>query len=238
MQAHVGHLNYIQQGSHPEISWALKIASKFTTVFGENQIRWVKHIVRYLKGAKLLGITLRRVPETMHWQLQIYTDASHAGDPDTRRSISGCVIKLQGATIFWKASFQKIVSHSSTESELMSLDTGATTGQYMMWIVQAMGATPRMPIEIFVDNTSTIDISTNPIQPGRNLHVHARYFYIRDCVIDGTYVIRHVGTHNQISDILVTYKDYPNFAKLLNLLLGVAYLKEEGGEFGWVVVFL
>ena len=198
----------------------------------------MKHIVRYLKGAKLLGITLRRVPETMHWQLQIYTDASHAGDPDTRRSISGCVIKLQGATIFWKASFQKIVSHSSTDSELMSLDTGATTGQYMMWIVQAMGATPRMPIEIFVDNTSTIDISTNPIQPGRNLHVHARYFYIRDCVIDGTYVIRHVGTHNQISDILVTYKDYPNFAKLLNLLLGVAYLKEEGGEFGWVVVFL
>jgi hypothetical protein len=238
MQAHLGHINFIQQGTHPEVSYALKLASKFATVFGRRHIEWVKHIVRYLKGAKNMGIMLRRVPEALRRILQILSDADHANDPDTRRSISGMIGKLGGSTIFWKCIFQKIVSHSSTESELMSLDMSATIGQYLKWIIWALGSKPTMPIPIFVDCSSCIDIATNPIQPGRNLHVHARYFYVRDFVNEGEYVIHKIDTSDQLSDILVTYKDFNNFSKLRQLLLGCAYVAKQNELFGWVISYL
>jgi hypothetical protein len=156
MQSHLGHINFIQQGTHPEISYALKVASKYATVFGKRHIEWVKHIVRYLKGAKNMGISLKRVHPSLRRLLQLLTDADHANDPDTRKSISGAIGKMGGSTIFWKSVFQKIVSHSSTESELMSLDTGATIGQYLKWIVWALGDKPELPIPIFIDSNSCL----------------------------------------------------------------------------------
>ena len=238
MKKFLGHFNYLQQGTKPDITRALKIASKFGLKFGEVHTLWVKRIARYLAGTKSCGITFRRVAKGLQNLLQIFTDASHASDPDTRRSISGVVIKLGGNTVLWKANFQKIVSHSSTESELMSLDVGATLSQYVKWITWAMGVTPQMPIPICVDNSSTIHITTNPIQPGRNVHIHARYYYVRDLVQDHECVILKIDTKDQISDVLVTFKDFPTFHRFRQLLLNCAYVAIEDGVLEWVGTYM
>ena len=238
MMAYIGHLNCLQQGTRPDITRALKIASKFARTFGEQHVKWVKHIVRYLVGTKLLGITLRRVAPEIRDLLQIWTDATHASDPDNRKSISGVTIKLAGNLLFWKANFQKIVSHSSTESELMALDTGATLGQYAKWICIAQGVRPVLPIPIYVDNSSAIDISTNPIQPGRNLHVHARYFYIRDLIVNKDYILVKIGTDDQVSDVLVTFTTFETFARLRTLLLYCTYCALADNKVVWNTTYV
>jgi hypothetical protein len=210
----LGYLNYLEGAKRPDISWALKVLSKFGAKFGIAHIKWGKHIVRYLAGTRTHGITYRRVPKQHQHKMQIFTDASHAGDPDTCRSISGFIAKVCGNTVYWKSTFQRIVSHSSTESELMALDKGTTLGQFVRWLMVAVGTTPDSPIPIFVDNKSTIDIATNPVQPGRNVHVHARYFYVRDLVLEGVFEIKHLRTESQISDLLVSYKGRANFLRM------------------------
>ena len=120
----------------------------------------------------------------------------------------------------------------------MALDVGATLGQYVKWICIAMGRAPDMPIPVCVDNSSAIDITSNPIQPGRNLHIHARYFYVRDFVVDQEYIIVKIGTDDQVADILVTFKDFPTFHRLRFLLLHCAYVTcgDEGLE--WVKTYM
>ena len=135
--------------------------------------------------------------------------------------------------MYWKVCFQSIVSHSSTESELMALDKGATLGQYVKWLCLSMGIVARKPIPIFVDNSATITISTNPVQPGRNLHVHARFFYIRDYVEEGEYEILHLRTDRQLSDVLVTHKSKHVFLTLRPLLMGCPYVQVVDGEHVW-----
>ena len=148
--------------------------------------------------------------------------------------MSGLVAKLCGNTVFWKVSFQGIVSHSSTESELMALDKGATTGQFLKWICVAIGASVQMPIPIFVDNTATISMGVNPVQPGRNLHIHARYYYVRDMVAMKEYNLDHLRTDEQVSDVLVTFKSSQTFLRLRTLLVNCAYVFEnEHGQFEW-----
>ena len=231
MYSAVGYLNYLQCIARPEISYPLKILSRFTQRYGRKHIQLAKHMMRWLKGTAEVPLVLRT---GFPLYLQIFTDASHAGDVDTRRSMTGIVIKLAGNTVFWCCKYQKIVSHSSCESELMSLDKGATVGQYLSWIAGIMGVGQKGPIDIFVDNRSTIDITTNPIQPGRNLHVHARYFYVRDLVLAKEYNIWHLYTKNQIADVLCSFKGLPNFKQLYPLLIGCARIvRTEGDHWEW-----
>ena len=233
MLAALGSLNYIHCGTRPDIGKPLRLASKFGTKFGDNHVMYVKHIMRYLKGTKYLGLTYRRaIPQSPG--IQIFTDASHASDIDTRRSVSGIVVKHAGNTVFWKVCFQSIVSHSSSESELMALDKGATIGQYIKWLTVSMGVKHSPPIRIFVDNAACIDMTRSPVQPGRNLHVHARFFYVRDFVRDGEYEIRHLRTDRQLSDVLVTHKSDHTFLRLRSYLLGNAHVFfGSDGEAQW-----
>ena len=118
--------------------------------------------------------------------------------------------------------YQQIVSHSSCESELMALDKGATVGQYVRWLVEVIQSPLCGPIDVFVDNRSTIDIGTNPVQPGRDRHVHARFFYIRDLVLAGDYCVFHIASSKQVADVLCSYKGMPNFTTLMAYLMGCA----------------
>ena len=229
----IGYATYIHACSRPDIGFALKVAAKFAKEWGPANIAWMEYIWRYLKTTKHKCIVYRRVSNSLRRVLQIFTDASHAGDPDTRRSISGLAIMLAGNLILWKCIYQTIVSHSSTESELMALDKGATTGQLAKWVCAAIGMHPNMPIPIFVDNLSAIMLGSNPIQSGRNLHMHARYFYVRDMVALGEYALHHLGTNDMVSDILVTFKRGPNFSRLCALMMGCAYVA-QGPDGRWV----
>ena len=239
----LGILNALHCCTRPDIGHALRAASKYGYEFNDDIVAYVKRIFRYLRGTKHLGLTYRRVggpSKTLEPSLlQIFTDASHASDPLTYRSTSALVIKLGGNTVFWKVSFQSIVSHSSTESELMALDKGATVGQFIKWICAAVGARVRKPITIFIDNTATITMSVNPVQPGRNMHIHARFFYVRDFVAEGEYILSHLRTDHQLADVLATFKSTHTFLRLRTYLMGCAYvMNNASNENVWVDTYL
>ena len=204
----VGALQFIEGACRPDISYCLRIAAKFNSKPCPEAWAWVKRILRYLKGTMGLGINF---VGNMNGTIQTCTDSSHAGDPDTRRSISSVFIKYAGNLIYWKQAFQKIVSHSSTESELMALDLGARLTMHCKWKLDSLLGPSQTTVYIFVDNQSALDIATNPVQPGRNLHIHARYFYVRDLVADKEICIYYLRTEDQIADIGCTFKGGPQF---------------------------
>ena len=124
----------------------------------------------------------------------------------------------------WRSAWQIIVSHSSTESELMALGKGATLGQYIKHLSGEMSFNIVGPITIFIDNQAAIDLSSSPIKTGRNLHMHARYFYIRDMVYHKEYVLIQLPTTEQISDVLVTYEGGPIFQKLYARIINCVFV--------------
>ena len=89
-------------------------------------------------------------------------------------------------------------------------------------------------IQIFIDNTSTLTIATNPVQPGRNAHVHARYFYVRDLAYGNLVEIIHLSTGLQLADIGCTYKGGPTFLYLRKMLIECARIViDEHGNPCW-----
>jgi len=76
-----------------------------------------KHVLRYLQGTSLLGITYRPPP----LRLQGYSDTDWAGDIDARRSTTGYIVMLNNGTIAWKSCRQPTVVLLTMESEYMAL---------------------------------------------------------------------------------------------------------------------
>jgi hypothetical protein len=233
MEALVGHMTYLYMCTRPDVGYALKVLSRFARpgTFGKRHVQWAHHLLRYVRGTKAQGLTFE---SGFPLYAQIFTDASHANDADTRRSITSIVIKVGGNTVYWKNSFSKIVCHSSTESELMALDVGATLSEMVRWLIQAMGGPIQDAIQLFVDNQATIDISSNPVQSGRNLHVHARYYYVRDLVYNLKVRVEKISTSLQIADVGCSHKGTPNFLTLRNFLMNCArVVSDESEVFAW-----
>ena len=105
--------------------------------------------------------------------------------------------------------------------------------QMVRWLIQAMGGPIQGCISMFVDNQATIKIGSNPVQSGRNLHVHAKYFYVRDLTYDGLCNIMWLRTDLQVADIGCSYKGTANFIRLHELLMNSARVITDGDENVW-----
>ena len=218
MDACIGSLIWLEQ-TKPGLIYVVRILSRAIRKYGKLHIAWAKHAMRWCKGTASQPLTYRAGHEL---KLQIFTDASHAGCPDTRRSIAGVIVKYGGNTLWCKAMWLQIVAHSSQESELMAQFRGMTIGQYVTRLQDELGGPPQKPVPIFVDNQAALDFVHNPIQSGRNLHMHARFYFAQDCVHDGEFDPIKIASENQISDILVSWKGRPNFRKLYILVIDCA----------------
>ena len=91
------------------------------------------------------------------------------------------------------------------------------------------------PMKVFVDNKSAIHMASNPVHPDRNLHIHARYFYIRDLVEGKHYVILHAPSYDMIADLLCTFKSNDTFARLYMLVMNNATYEysDEQHAYAW-----
>ena len=73
-------------------------------------------VLRYLKGP--VGYKLWFVNDGM--TLSAWSDADHAGCIDTRRSMSGYVVKIGSTAVAWQCKRQGCVALSSCESEYVA----------------------------------------------------------------------------------------------------------------------
>ena len=210
----VGHLNFLQQTTHFELTYALKVASQFLQEWGPKCWDWVKHIMCNLKAKRHRKFIIRGGPST-ELTLRAYCDADHITDVDTRRSISAHFILCGSDIIAWHASFQTIVSHSSSESELMSLDLTVRRVQALRWLFDKVGGVVDGATEVLVDCSSAITMAENPVQNHRNCHIHARYFYVRDLIRDEVVALVKIDTSLQLADLLCTFKSVQNFNQLM-----------------------
>ena len=75
----------------------------------------------------------------------------------------------------------------------------------------------------------------------RHHHMLRLYCLHSRLLKEGAYAAPWTAPADQLSNILrshVTYKDYKNFSKLRQLLLGCTYLSKQNDSYGWVLTYL
>ncbi|KAI3767088.1 hypothetical protein L2E82_17173 [Cichorium intybus] len=113
----VGSIMYAMTCTHPDVSFALSMVSRYQG--NPCRTHWiaVKNILKYLRRTKNMVLVLGGSDDL---KVSGYIDASFQTDRDSGRSQSGWVFLLNRGAVTWKSSKQETVADSMCESEYIA----------------------------------------------------------------------------------------------------------------------
>ena len=168
--------------SRPDISYAVSQLSQHTHRNTDIHARAVKRVFRYLNGTRDLSLTLRGAQSRSDLLLQLFTDASYAECPDTRRSHTGCIITLSGSTIVASSKKQPLVAVSACESELYALFSSSLLLIQLRRILAFLGHDTSKPTIMYSDSQAAISALRKPKLSTKMKHVDVRFHKLRECL--------------------------------------------------------
>ncbi|KXJ68396.1 hypothetical protein RP20_CCG003737 [Aedes albopictus] len=170
----------------------------------------------YLRGTADYKLIYCRssTPET----LCTYADADWGNDTNDRRSVSGYVLKLYGATISWATRKQASVALSTTEAELMALCQASCEAIWVVNLLKVLDVEVKLPVTVYEDNQSCIAICLEPRKHRRIKHIDIQYFFVRELIQKNQIQLQYKPTEEQIADAMTKGLPAPRFRKLRELL--------------------
>jgi hypothetical protein len=110
---------YLASTSRPDILFAMRKLSQFTSNLEDDHWRALERVMHYLTGTMDYGIHYSGYPTV----LEGYSNTNWISDDDELYATSGYVFTLGGAAILWRSCKQTIITRSTMEVELTTLDT-------------------------------------------------------------------------------------------------------------------
>lgn len=176
----------------------------------------VKRIFRYLQGTKTYELLYSR--SESDGNLVGFSDADWAGDPNNRKSTSGCAYVMNGAVVSWKSSKQTCVALSTAEAEYVALASATQESTWIRKLLNDLHHKPEGPTVLYDDNQAAIAISQNSQTHRKTKHIDIRYHYVREKTLDQSIVVQYCPTDSMVADILTKALTFDKFSKFRNWL--------------------
>ena len=159
----------------------------------------LKRVLRYLKGRPraVLRFEEQEMPETMHG----WVDSDHAGDPVTRRSTTGLVVKLGKHVLKTSSTIQEPRGLRSGESEYYATVRGASVLLGMRSLLEDLAIGVKVKLRLKTGSSAAQGFASRK-GLGRMRRVSTGYLWLQDKVADRTIEIIKVGTKDQLADFL------------------------------------
>ena len=122
---------------------------------------------------------------------------------DNCKCHSGILMTMGKGAIVSKSTKQKINTKSSTESELVALDSALPKILWCLYFIESQGCGINENA-VFQDNLSTMRLAINGSlsSSSRTKHIKAKYYFVKDKIEEGKIDLRHCPTEIMWSDVL------------------------------------
>jgi hypothetical protein len=161
------------------------VESKFVQYPGVVHLQAAERVVQYECGTYDQGISYCDLGAEVNYKLIGWVDSDFGSDHDTRKSMTGYLMSLNGGAIPWKSSRPGGVTLSSSEAECVTTSQAGQEVVYLREILKGFGHPQKQPTEIWEDITSCVMMSENPTNRDRSRHVDVKVHYLRDLARDG-----------------------------------------------------
>jgi hypothetical protein len=129
-----------------------------------------------------------------------YTDASFAVG-ETKQSISGFVILINGTPILWGSLKQTIVVDSTCSAEYVAASICCKQIMHAENMVQFLDFTCPKPYKMYTDSEACMKIANNGSKLGMVRHLEIRYHLVRCIVLSGDIVLYYCITEEMLADL-------------------------------------
>ena len=91
--------------------------------------------------------------------------------------------------------------------------------------MEHLGSEEKKATQILCDNSSTIQLSRNPVFHGRSKHIAVRFHFLRELVKDQVVCLNYCCFEEQLADIMTKVLKLEQFERL-HRMLGVVEISE------------
>ena len=137
----VGMLLYLVKHSRPDIANAVRELSKVLDSATDASFKEMLRVIKYVLDTKNMGLKIEPnfdKDKNEPWELVCFSDSDYAGDPDSRRSVSGYILYIKGVPICWRSKAQRSVTLSSSEAEWTALSEAVKEIMFVIQLLQSM----------------------------------------------------------------------------------------------------
>ena len=206
----VGKLQWLAY-TRPDIAYSTKELARDLTAPTELSQKRVKHVLRYLHGAKRYKFTIeptttRRANTNNILDLDVHVDAGWAGCPTTRKPASGFNIIFLGTTVAFGSRTQATIALSSAESELYAICTGVYEGLHLRNFLLETNICSKLNLRIHTDSAAGNSIATRQGTSKRAKHIDLKFLYTQDLIKHDINRILKINTLHNSADLFTKYR--------------------------------
>jgi len=175
------------------------------------------------EGTKYMRIVFQRDSDMTHIQHGPLTpwgfcDANYAQDPHDCKSTSRYTFMLAGSPISWKSKKQSSVSLSTMEAEYYTLGITCQEDTWLKLISQELLMSLNKPIHIYLDNTSAVALSNNPLFHNHSKHIDIHWHSIRELIHSKIIGTSHIPRTQNGADFLTKVLSHSELDCCIKLL--------------------
>ena len=111
--------------------------------------------------------------------LKVFTDVDWAGSIDDKKNTSGEVFFLGKRLVPWTSKKKKCISQSTKEVEYVAAIVNCSNIVWFKQLLAGIKVEIKDLVVIFYDNTSTINISKNPMMHTKTKQISIKYNFLR-----------------------------------------------------------
>ena len=143
-----------------------------------------------------------------------YSDSNYAACTETRKSVTGYCVKLEGTPVIVKCASQKIMTLSVTEAELFA---AVQCVQDMLYtarkILESIELKVLLPMVLHVDNKGAVDLINSWSVGGRTRHIETRQWFLRELKEQGIVKVKWIKGDDNEADLFTKNLPKPVFDK-------------------------
>lgn len=196
----VGCLNYIAQGTRPDVMFAVNVLSRYQNTPTKELFAMAKRVLRYLLGTLDLCLVYSIKAGNV---ISCYVDSDWASDVNDRISTSGVLVYVHGNPVVWRTKKQSSLAVSSSEAEYVAMKLATLEVKGVINLLSELGyeRDALVPVPVFEDNSGAKVIAETR-ETRRTKHIDIADHLAREAVRDGIIRIVKVSTKEQLADLL------------------------------------
>lgn len=213
----IGVLLYLTRCTRPDIAYAVGYLSRHTNK--PRKIHWkaLMCVLKYLKGTKSFGLRYTKKGKTDNGrvaQSTAYADADWAGNKTDYTSTSGFAILAGcGTAIDWGSWKQTGIARSSTEAEIVALDTTARRVLWARKLEKELDIGHGEPTKIYEDNNGAISWAVNRKRSKLTKHISVKFFAVSDDVEQKHITVPSIASADNPADLFTKPLQRVKFTK-------------------------
>ena len=140
-------------------------------------------MIRYVLDTKNLSLKIEPTENSnKSWDLVCFSNSNYAGEPVSRRVISGLILYVLSVLVSWGLKLQQSVSLSSSDAEHVALSEAVKEVMFVTQLLGSMKTSVKYSVMVRVDNINATFMASNITTKCGTKHIDIRYKYVNEYV--------------------------------------------------------